>query len=769
MLPNYLKYIIVNLNFGNRSLNIQFIKATYFFRLLLLAVIIITGNIKPQQTGTLRGSILDSLSNEALPFTNIVLENTSIGASTNANGYFVITNIPANQVYSLIVSYMGYTSKRINVEIKANEITQLQVLLSPAKIQIQTIEKVSEKYKQPNETDLGLQKMDIRDIKSLPKGVETDIFRSLQFLPGVQSTGDVSARYYVRGSSSNQNLILYNGVTVYNPFHALGLFSIIDPEIINSLEFYKGGFPAEYGGKLSSVLNLVTKDGNKNIFSGGVSMSFLTAKASIEGPLPIGSFIMTGRKSLFSDILKKFLNYKEAPFDFHDLAFKFNSTSTGAKTLSKFFLHGFNSADKLTNESPEAADYKWSNNIYGAYLFQELENLPIYFEANLSLSSFSGEVISKESLTKPRRNVVTDITLKSDFNYINAKRNELQIGYNLKSIETKLYFENLKGGITDINDKALQFELYGKYKFLQWESFGADFGARMNILTLTSQNASFFEPRVSLTYNILPNILIKGAWGIYTQELITLTNEDEVISLFEPWVITPDYLKPSEAIHYVLGLEFNSFSNFNFTIETYYKRLINTAEQYDNKIKSSDPDFIEGKGESYGSEFMFSYQSSSIRAVASYSLSWAYKEINGWISYPKYDSRHNVHLNFIMELGDGWEVSSSWFFNSGLPFTPIVGYYDKLYIDDLFNVGSLFGSYSPYTILGDRNMGRLPTYHRLDFSVNKKFETYLANIFISLNVLNVYDRKNIFYFDRKTGKQVNMLPILPTASVKIEL
>jgi len=759
----------VILNFGNHSLNIQHTKATYFFLLLLSAIIILPAKLSPQETGTLRGSILDSLSSEALPFTNIILENTSIGASSDAHGYFVITNIPANRTYTLIVSYMGYTTKTLNVKIKANEITQLQVLLSPTKIQIETIEKVSEKYKRPNETDLGLQKMDIRKIKSLPKGVETDIFRSLQFIPGVQSTGDVSARYYVRGSSSNQNLILYNGVTVYNPFHALGLFSIIDPDIINSLEFYKGGFPAEYGGKLSSVLNLVTKDGNRNKYSGSASLSFLTAKASIEGPLPIGSFIVTGRKSLFSDILKKFLNYKKAPFDFHDLAFKFNSTSSGTKTLSKFFLHGFNSSDKLTNESPELADYSWSNNIYGAYLFQELENLPIYFEANLSLSGFNGEVISKESLTKPRRNVITDISLKSDFTYINAKRNELQVGYNLKSIKTKLYFENLQGGITDLDDKALQFTLYGKYKFLQWESFGADVGARMNILTLTSQRTSFIEPRINLTYNILPNLLIKGAWGIYTQELITLTNEDEVISLFEPWVITPDYLKPSEAIHYVLGLEFNSFSNFNFTIETYYKQMKNTAEQFDNKIKASDPDFIEGKGESYGSEFMFSYQTNFIQAIASYSLSWAYKEINNWISYPKYDSRHNVNLNITMDLGDGWEVSSSWFFNSGLPFTPIIGYYDKLTINDLFDTDPLFGSYNPFTILGDRNIGRLPTYHRLDISLNKNFEIYLTKILISLNILNVYDRKNIFYFDRKTGKQVNMLPILPTVTVRLEI
>ncbi|MDP2363550.1 MAG: TonB-dependent receptor, partial [Ignavibacteria bacterium] len=628
-----------------------------------------------QQTGTLRGSVLDSLSGEALPFTNILLENTSIGVSTDAKGYFVITGIPANQTYSIKVSFMGYDPKILDLLIKADEITRIQVLLSPGKIQLQDIEKVGNKYKQPNETDLGLQKIDIRKIESLPKGVETDIFRSLQFLPGVQSTGDVSARYYVRGSSSNQNLILYNGVTVYNPYHALGLFSIIDPEIINSLEFYKGGFPSEYGGKLSSVLNLISKDGNKNNFSGSAAVSFLTAKTSFEGPLPFGSFIITARKSLFSDVLKKFLNYKNAPFEFHDLAFKVNYTSSKTKTLTKFNVHGFNSADKLINDTPKNADYKWSNNIYGANLFQEWENIPLFSQSSLSISSFNGEVIPKESITKPRKNIVNDITLKSDFTYINQNRNEVYVGINLTSIETELFFENLQAGITNIKDRALQFALYGKYKFLQLDSFGADIGTRLNVLTLTQQRGSIVEPRVSLTYNFLPNLIIKGAWGIYTQELITLTNENEVISIFEPWVITPDYLKPSEAIHYVLGLEFISLSNFNFTIETYYKLLKNTAEQNDKKANASDPDFIQGKGESYGSEFMFNYQTPLLQATASYSLSWAYKEIDGWVSYPKYDSRHSLNLNLTLNFGKGWESSISWFFNSGLPFTQIIGYY----------------------------------------------------------------------------------------------
>ncbi len=697
------------------------------------------------------------------------MEDANIGASADLNGYFIITGVPANQAYTVRISYIGYGSKEIDVVIKPNKITQLRILLSPVNIQLHEIEKIGEKYKRPNETDIGLQKLDIRDIEALPKGVETDIFRSLHFLPGVQTTGDISARYYVRGSSSDQNLVLYNGVSVYNPFHALGLFSIIDPEMINSLEFYKGGFPAEYGGRLSSILNLVTKDGNKNKYSGSATMSFLTAKASFEGPLPIGSFIITGRKSTFNDILKRFLNFKEAPFDFHDLSFKFNYTSTATKSLTKFYVHGFNSLDQLINDDPGKADYSWSNNIYGAYLFQEWEDVPIYSESSLSTSNFSGEVLPKESFAKPRKNVVNDITLKSDFTYVYESRNELKVGYSFKSIKTELNFENLQGGVTDIIDKSLQFTLYGKYKFLQWESFGIDVGSRINVLTLSAQGGSIFEPRVNITYSIFPGLAIKGAWGIYTQDLITLTNEDEVISLFEPWVIVPDYLKPSESIHYVLGLEFVSFGNMNFTIETYYKLLRNTAEQNDNKTSASDPDFISGKGEAYGSEFLLRYQSPSIYASASYSLSWAYKEINDWISYPKYDTRHSVNLNLTANLGGGWQTSISWFFNSGLPFTQIAGYYDKLYLNDLFNIGSLFGTYTPFTVLGDRNLGRLPTYHRLDLSVSKKFTVYFTNVSVSINVLNVYDRKNIFYFDRETGKQVNMLPILPTATLKIEI
>lgn len=740
-----------------------------FIFLFIFFILFSLSSILAQNTGTLRGNVSDSLSGEVLPFANILLEGTFLGASADLNGNFIIAGIPSGKKYLAKISYLGYNTQIVPVLVETNQITNLRVSLSPETIRLQEIEKIGDKYDKPNETDLSLQRLSIREIEYLPQGVETDIFRSLQFLPGVKSTGDVSARYYVRGGNTNQNLVLFNGVSVYNPFHALGLFSIIDPEIINALEFFKGGFAADYGGRVSSVLNLVTKNGNQNRYSANATLSFLTVKASVEGPLPIGSFIISARKSTFNQTLKKFLNYKEAPFDFHDVSFKFNYSSPGNKGLTKLSIHGFNSLDNLLNEFPDEAAYKWTNNIYGAYLFQEWDYVPIYSETNLSYSGFYGEVIPNQSLVKPRNNTVDDITLRSDVTYISDSRDEIKVGYSIKSVKTDLQFENLKGAQTSLTKKALQIALYGKYRLLRWEDLGVDIGSRINVLTLSEQRGSLFEPRIGLTYRLFPWLALKGAWGIYTQDLITLTNENEVISLFEPWVIIPNYLEPLEAIHYIAGIEFDGIQNFTFSIEAYYKALHNTAEINEDKTLSTDPDFVQGSGEAYGSEYLMRYLTSNIQATASYSLSWAYKTVDDWVSYPKYDIRHSVTFNFTYSFWDNWQTSVSWFFNSGLPFTQIVGYYDKLYIGDLFNLGGLYGNYVPFTLLGDQNLGRLPNYHRLDFNISKRFNLSFADITLSFNILNVYNRQNIFYFDRKTGEQVNMLPMLPTATLKIEL
>ncbi|MGE5681758.1 MAG: TonB-dependent receptor [Bacillota bacterium] len=735
---------------------------------LIFFITFFTENIHSQELSTLRGFVVDSTNGEALSNATIIVTGTALGAASDQRGYFSIPSIPSGKQVVIKVSFISYHDKIITVELLPSKTTQIKIELVPGYIQLGTVETVANKNSRQNEPTVSFDKISIKEIELMPKGVETDIMRSLQFLPGVKGGGDVSARYYVRGGSSDQNLVLLNGVPVYNPFHAMGLFSVIDPEMINNVEFYKGGFTSEFGGRLSSVLNLVTKDGNKNRLAGNGNISFLTGKVSMEGPLPGGSFILTGRKSLFSSTLNKFVNYKDAPFSFYDLFFKANLANTEELSHTKVSVFAFQSGDELKNNNSLKQDYKWLNNIYGAEWFQVWES-PLYSETSLALSHSKQEEIPNKGEEGLKFNNVNDITLKMDFTYLFDSRDELKVGYYLKSFKTELNYQNQNGINTTYNDFGANISLYSKYKLLRFSDYlTADAGSRINIAPL-SKNTQVFEPRVNIKFKFHPLVSLKAAWGIYAQEVTTLLNENEIITLFEPWLIIPDYMNTSTATHYVAGIETYLSEHLSINLEGYYKILKNITDLNTKKTTSNDPDLISGKGESYGWEFQAQYQSENLSANLAYSLSWAYKEIDHWLYYPRYDSRHSVSFTGIYNLGLDFQFGANWSFSTGIPFTQIEGFYDKLYIDNINSQYYAFGQYSPFTILSSRNLGRLPYYHRLDLSLTKKIRFYFADLSISLNVINAYDRKNIFYFERDSGKRVNMLPFLPTASVRLEI
>lgn len=731
-------------------------------------LIFITSSILAQDTGGLRGLVTDSTNGEALIFCNVYIEELYIGSSTNDKGYFIISNIPANKNYTVIISYVGYDTKTVQAFISENKLTHLDIELNPSSIQLGTVEKIGEKIIEKNTTDIGLQRLTMRELEALPQGVETDIMRSLQYLPGVRSTGDISARYYVRGGASNQNLVLLNDVTVYNPFHGLGLFSIVDPDLISNIEFYKGGFTAEFGGRLSSVLKLISKDGNKKNFGAILKASFLTLKGMVEGPLPHGSFILTGRKSFSNAILRKFLNDKNAPFDFYDMAVKVNYSNPDFIKGSKFDVHAFYSGDRMDRENPFMEDFKWNNNIMGIKWYQ-VYDVPLLSEFNLSMSSFDGELLPNLSNALYRKNELTDISMDMNFTYFYDRKDELGVGLNLSLIKTSYIVENKLGTFTDLQNGGANISLFIKYKLMSFERFGLDFGTRFNLISLNKNGLFKFEPRVSATYVLSSEISIKAAWGIYQQELTTLSNESEVVSLFEPWIIIPSYLDPSRATHYIAGIEISPFDNVSLDIEGYYKKMRNIPSLNLNKQVNTDPDLLSGSGESYGLEFLLKINPYPFSFTGSYSLAWAFLEVDDWLYYPKYDARHTVNLIFNVDLGKGWRTGATWIFSSGLPFTPFVGYYDRLIFDDFHSGRFIFDSYSPYSILGDRNINRLPTYHRLDFSLSKKIELDLFNLYIDFYIINVYDRKNLFYFELDTGERVNMLPFLPTVTIKAEI
>jgi hypothetical protein len=737
-----------------------------FTLLIIVFINIYSPFVSSQESSSLRGFVTDAVTGEAIIYANVVVKGSGRGASTDTRGYYYLPNLTAGEK-TVEFSYIGYKKNIITALIKEGEIARLDVKLIPSKIELEDISIVGERTVREAETDLGLHNISIQEIEMIPTGIEADVFRALQTVPGVSSTGDITAQYYVRGGGSDQNLVLLNGATVYNPFHALGIFSVIDPEMITMIEFYKGAFTPNYGERLSSILNVITKDGNKNDYKSSASASFVSAKASVEGPIPGGSFIATGRKSYFTKVLKNYLNNKEAPFDFYDLSYKVNYANHELVPEGKFIFHGFISKDEVNNQDPLREDYWVKNNIIGLN-WHQVWSSPLYSVMTFSYSGYEAEVVPNLSSAKPRWNKISDITNHWNFTYMYSSYDELHFGLQNTFLTTDLELENIYGRKASLSKNGYQMRGHVNYRFFRFDKVGIDVGVRVNFVSISDRGPFFLEPRFSITYKPVETIALKAAFGRHSQEIISLADERELISIYEPWTIIPEYLAPSEATQGSLGMNIFFTEKLSLDTEAYYKKLTRLVEVNSEKYSRDSYDFIHVDGESYGLETSLNYQELHYYFKMSYSLSWSFKNRKGETFYPRYDSRHSIHILTGADLGLGWKSSFSWSLRSGMPFTPIAGYYDRIVITpDLLT--DPFGNLQPAILWGDKNSSRLPYYHRLDFNISKDFSISILDFTIGVNVINVYNRKNLFYFNRNTGERVNMLPFLPTAFIKVEI
>jgi len=739
-----------------------------YFLLFLLSPILLFSQATPDQQSTiLRGFVTDSTNGEPVIYANVIIKGTKHGASTNTSGYYIIPSVPPGK-QTVIYSMMGYKPLEMVVDIPTGKITQVDVKLVPVSYTTQTLTIYGEKSVEANATDLGLEKITAQEIKLLPKGVEADVLRTLQYSSGVSTTGDVTARYFVRGSDNEQNVVLLNNATIYNPYHALGIFSVVDPEIASALEFHKGGFTAEHGGRLSSVLDIITKDGNKNHFSGTANGSLLSAKVALEGPIPGGSFLLTGRKSYMTETLKKFLNNKTSPFDFYDYSFKVNYSNPEILENSKFVFHLFGSQDDLKNDDPQKEDYSLKNGVIGLNWYQVWAS-PIFSEMTFSLSTFDAAVTPNLSDAKDRKNSVTDFSSKWDFTYIFDSRDELGVGLQTTIFNSTLDQENLRGTRTTIEGNGVSMNIFIKYKFMRFDNFGLDVGGRINMTTITKNRAGFIEPRINATYNITDWLSIKGAFGKYSQEVTTLVDENDLLSIFEPWIVVPDYLTTPEAYHYIAGFKIMPVNGVVLELEGYYKDIRNLTDFNDMKFTANDPDLIQLNGESYGFEADLLLQNDMFYFKAGYSLGWAYKFREGVRYAPRYDTRHALNTILGFNPGGGWNIYVTWNFSTGRPYTPLGGYIDRFSINDFWKQWLVLGQYDPKALYGAVNSERFPVYHRMDIGVSKTLFIYFMTCTLDFSIINVYDRRNIFYFDDKTGERVDMLPFLPSLSLKVQI
>ncbi len=755
-------------------------------RVLLLLCLAATTFSSLAQTGDIRGFVYEQATSEPAIYTSVYLKGTTFGSLTNLDGFFSISRVPAG-TYELMITSVGYDTVRQTITLKSGEITTRKLYLKQSAVQMHELEVSGESEEKKTDVRVSVNRIVTKEIKQLPSvGGEADLAQYLQVIPGVISSGDQGGQLYIRGGTPIQNKLLLDGMVIYNPFHSIGLFSVIDPDIIRGADVYTGGFNAEYGDRISSIMDITTRDGNKKRVAGKVGVNTFSSKVILEGPLKketeneegSSSYLLSIRNSYLDQSSKVFYPYVDEnglPFSFMDMYGKlsFNS-STGSK--ANFFGFHFSDHADYTN----IASLDWKSSGVGTSFIVVPSGSSVLVDGNFAFTNYGIQLT--ESGTDSRYSDIGGFN--SGFNFTNFKgRNEIKYGIDVAGIKTNYFFENSIGTKTEQNQNSTQGGGYLKFKGVT-DRWVIEPGIRLAYYASLAELS--FEPRLGVKFKATDKLRFKAAAGYYAQNLIAGTSDRDVVNLFYSFLTGSDDL-PSEfdgkpvtsrlqkARHLIGGFEVDLPHHLSLNIEAYIKDFtqlenINRDKLYDDTPQNSSKpdalkkDFIIESGIAKGIDFLLTYDYKGFYFWGVYSYA-SVNRFDGFRTYwPNFDRRHNVNLLASYSFGKNrcWMTSIRWNFGSPFPFTQSAGYYEQLTFNNGIgtDLNSQNGNLS--TIFGSLNEGRLSSYHRLDLSIQRTYSfQHNTKLEVSAGVTNAYDRNNIFYINRFTAEKIYQLPILP--------
>ncbi len=736
------------------------------------------------QNGTLRGHIYNESTGEAVSFGNVILSGTDIHTITDLDGFFIFSEIPAG-TYDLKAVFYGYDTLTTSVTLQADQVKYLKLFMTESSIQLQTINVSASLEQRRNEVNVSRITVTPKQIKALPStGGEADIAQYLMVLPGVISTGDQGGQIYIRGGSPVQNKVLLDGMTIYNPFHSIGFFSVFETEAIKSAEVLSGAFSAEYGGRISAVVDLKTREGDKTRFGGLVSASPFQIKGLLEGPITpfnperkgSSSFLVTGKHSILDKTSPVLYDYatKDSlglPYTYTDIYGKMSFLS-GEGSKVDFF--GFSFTDGVQLEDIAKLDWVSGGGGLNFKLIPGSSNMII--SGTLAYSKY--DINLQEADDAPRKNSIGGFNALFDFQSF-GKNSTLNYGFELNGIATSLAFRNFVGITFEQNENTTELAGYVSYRqktgaLIIEPGLRAQFYASLGDFSI--------EPRLAIKSNFSDKFRIKFAAGKYSQNLISTVNERDIVNLFvgflsgpeeqlyEPGTQNPTKDKLQKAWHMLGGFEVEVGKGYEVNVEGYYKGFSQLIGVNRNKLSEEDPDFSTETGNAYGVDFSVSRQTQKMLIWATYSLGFVNRD-DGQQVYPThFERRHNINLLLSYTLGRSWEVGFRWNYGSGFPFTLTQGFYgqydllngiDSDVLTDNPDLGIIYSE--------KRNSGHLPDYNRVDMSLKKTIE-FNKNLKLELlaSVTNVTDRSNIFYFDRVSYTRVDQLPIIPSLTATVD-
>jgi outer membrane receptor for ferrienterochelin and colicin len=791
-------------------------------KIRLLILMFIVSHSAFSQKYTISGYVENSENSEKVIGAALFDANiTNLGTLSNSYGYYSIT-IPSKKV-KFTASQVGYIAMQIEFELIKDTVINFKLL--PA-TELEQVEVYSQKNV-ANQSQMSAVDIPITTIQKMPMLLgEVDVLKAIQLLPGVQSGTEGTSGIYVRGGGSDQNLILIDGVPVYNVNHLFGFFSIFNADAINDVTLIKGGFPARYGGRLSAVLDIKMKEGNLKKFSGSASIGLISSKLTFEGPIikDKSSFIVSLRRT-YIDVLSwpiqkiavaknsDNMNFKAGYF-FWDLNAKVNyklsekdriflSVYTGKdKAYSNSEYTMTDMEDKLTSGldwGNITSAFRW-NHSFAKKMFSNTTLTFSRYLFNVSFSEYYKDITNNYStdMSFEYLSGIQDVSIKNDFDYRPSPAHTIKFGMNYTyhtftpginafKVSSDMVDEKIDTTYGDMPIYANEYYVYVEDDINVFKNLKANVGVHYSGFYVNNTYYQSVQPRVSARFLISENVSIKAAYSEMTQYLHLLTNSTIGLPT-DLWLPVTENVKPQNSTQYAAGIFWSIGNKYDLSIEGYYKTMDNlieykegasffsgfdetnnSARAWENKIETG------GKGESYGMEVLLRKNIGKTTGWIGYTLSWStrqFENINFGQEFPySYDRRHDIGIVVTHAFNERIDIGATWVYGTGNSYTLALERYLSIPAYDYYGI--------PYPNLvnhiGNRNNFRMPAYHRLDLNVNFHKEKKHGNRTWSVGAYNAYNRKNPFYLDfgyDDNGKraliQYSIFPIIPSVSYKFD-
>ena len=731
-----------------------------FIFLLFIGVLGITHQIKAQEITTVNGTVKDMLTGESITGAVIKIDQlVNVIVTSNEYGFYAIS-LPKGK-YDLRISFVGYEEKRVPIVLNGPFIANIFL---ESKNQLTEVV-VATKRKDDNLTkaQMGTETLNMQSISKVPVIFgEKDVLKTIQLLPGVKSAGEGNSGFYVRGGAADQNLILLDEAPVYNASHLLGFFSTFNSDAIKDATLIKGNGPAQYGGRLSSVLDVKMKEGNNKNYTYNGGLGLISSRLSIEGPIQAdkSSFILSGRRTYADVFLKATEKFKDNILYFYDLNAKANYK---IDDKNRIYFSGYFGQDELGLGS--SFRINWGNKT-GTIRWNRIVNNQLFLNTSFIYSDYSYNVGLKNGETNFNVNSnIKDVNLKQDYTFYLNPKNTIRYGFNsiLHTITPSVFSGTVNNNINKVGRNGLENAVYFNNNFKANQQLTLDYGVRIsaysimggdiynvyndNVITqsILLQKNEFgktyinIEPRFTSNYRINDLSSLKVAYARNVQHLHLLSNATAA-SPSDQWIGNSYNIKPELADQTSIGYARNFINNtYELGAELYYKVMQNQLDYKDgtniNTIADVESALLYGVGRAYGFEFLAKKKTGLFSGWISYTLSKTERKIAGinggnWYN-AKQDRTHDVSIVTILELNPKWTVSGVFVYSTGNAVTFPTGKY-------------AFGEQNIYQY-ANRNANRMPDYHRLDLSVTYENKNKKNNVGSwNFSLYNVYGRENAY-------------------------